>query len=374
MKRIILAAALMLACGDGAISDETPTMGVSREGIPIVCKPPRADELRFSGYAGYDPAGCTKSERMADVKPWADEEDEVIVEIGKAEQPITVQSGTEAATQITVNSSGTQITGFKGRCPTDPTWTTARPRIGDCIIPEVVSGLNWSVCPSCYSSTHLTYMKNRMKEAWDVWKFSTSSTCGSSTFTNSLASTASSENTASSNAETNFDNARIPVYPMFGNFVSARMEVDKDFIFARTPIRQGIRYWSWQNAGIAIDHDIVESVKLPQCVSENDPQLDLKLMRAYRWILAHELGHAFGMPHRSAGIMRSASGVACSDLFSAATQAPALTAPDTIERLIVNSMKNSSGFDVIFATGTTGCGTASGAITSTPDDESVVNF
>lgn len=371
MKRIIIATLLALGtgCGDAPVEQ---TYGLSHEGIEIACSGLEPGEERFRTLPGYDDTGCTKSERMFNVTPWADEADQAVTDLGEAKLPISVANGTDAATRITVNGSS-QISGFQGKCPVDFGWTTAQPVIANCIIPEVVNALQWAVCPTCWDPLFTVYLRNRMKEAWDVWRNGTTSTCGSTTYTSHVRTTATSEKTNLPTPQENYDAARIVVYPMFGEFVTARMGVDKDLVFARTPIRNGIRYYSWQYAAIQIDTQFLEGVKYANCVSATDPQGALKLQRGYRWVIAHEIGHGFGMPHRSTGIMRSSANVTCGELFSAASTAPALSAPSSVERLIVNALNDSGGFSVLNPGAN--CGDANPiSSTTVPDDESVVAF
>lgn len=386
MKRwILLCAAIgaMLGCGaeDTPLASDGPTYdmpphgimrGVNNEGQEIDCTPLEPGEERFASFEGYNPDGCSRTERMWHVRPWQDDAHDS--EYAELEQPITVHGGFDAAVKITVNGSQ-QITGFGGSCPVDLTWTTARPLLGNCLIPDQPSNIDWAVCPSCYSTSHLNYMKARMKEAWDVWRHvPTVNDCAGVPRTTSVRATNSSQETSFATPEENYDNAKIVIYPVTGisaNFPGARMGVDKDFVIARTPIRNGIRYYSWQYAALEVDHGVIESVKLPDCVSATDPLRDSKLASAYTFILAHELGHAWGMPHLSSGIMLRGSLQQCSDVFSTDIN-KARNKPSGYERIVFANLRDSSGFSL--SPDTPSCGGGVTPRNDTPDDLKVVNF
>jgi hypothetical protein len=388
IKATLLAALLALGCS-GDPEDIGTTMatphgevtiigrGLNNQGEEIDCTALEPGEGKFTGHDGYDPAGCSRTERMWNVRPWRDDDDgwgpETDGDFAQLEQPITVHGGTDAATKIFVNGSQ-QITGFGGNCPVDFTWTTARPVIANCLIPDTPSAIDWAVCPDCYSSANLNYMKARMSEAWDVWRRQpTVADCAGVNRTTSVKATSNSQETSFSTPNENYDNAKIVVYPVTGisaQFPGARMGIDKDFLTARTPIRNGIRYYSWSFAALEVDHSVIENVKLPDCVSATDVNRLSKLASAYTFILAHELGHAWGMPHLTTGLMRRGSMQQCSDVFNVDINV-ARNMPSGFERIVFANLKDSSGFSV--SADTASCG--AGSITSdSPDDLKVVNF
>ncbi len=382
---LLILALAALACGDVEHPPIQPWTGVL-PASPLPDPVYRADgceevdsfEAPHVGKPGYNFDGCTKSDRMAWVAPFADDDDwGEPTDIGQAEQPITVLNAFKAATPISVNSSQ-QITGFLGGpCPVKLNWTTAEALRGNCLIPNRVAGINYKVCPSCYSSDNAGFVNARMIQAWGVW--SRPVTCNGVTVTPQIADKFNAELNTFATAEENYDNARIVIFPTSGLFAGARMGVDKDFLVGKTPVRSGIRYWGWDYASLEIDHQVIESIKLPVCVSATDPQLDRKMKNGYTWILAHELGHAWGMGHASLGIMRRGSVTPCTEVFSGASPAtdpPALSAAITSERLVAASMRDSSGFSTIpVATGVTGCSEdLSTVVSGVPDDQSVVAF
>jgi hypothetical protein len=353
--------------------------GQNAEGQEIECTGVEPGEERFTGFDGYNPAGCSRTERMADVRPWQNEDGghqgQHEEELAQVQQPITVGAHVTNAVAITVNGSQ-QITGFRGECPVDLSWTTNQPLRGNCLIPDVPSAIDWAVCPSCYTQEMRDFMRFRMFDAWDVWRRTPTQTAcaGTSnavTRTTSIKSTNSSEEKSFSSSTENYDNAKIVVYPVSGIFAGARMGVDKDFLLTRTPIRNGIRYHSWQYAALEVDHQIIESVKLPDCVSATDPQREAKKINGYVFILAHELGHGWGLAHQTTGLMKRGSLQSCSDVFSA-NNSTARNMPSFSERQTFVSLKDSSGFSV--HPDAANCGTPTTPDTSTPDDMAVVNF
>jgi hypothetical protein len=380
--------ALLLALGCGS---EAPEQRQRGQWIGVLPENPmphtqyRADgceevddfEAPHVGKPGYDYDGCTKSDRMAQVAPFEDDysgKPEASGDIGELQQPITVLQGTGSATPISVNSSQ-QITGFlPGGCPVLNGWTTAMPLRGNCLIPNRVAALNYKVCPSCYNSDNAGYVNARMIAAWGAW--SRPITCGGVTVTPQLKDGTLAELFSFPTPQENYDNARILVYPVSGIFAAARMSVDKDFIVGKTPIRNGVRYWGWDYAALEIDHQVVESVKLPACVSETDPKLAQKLKNGYIWILTHELGHAWGMMHTDTGVMRRGPATPCSQVFAEGSTPPVLAAMTVNERMIAASIRDSGGFSVIPPTlpDTPTCNPAGVTVPGVPDDMAVVNF
>lgn len=387
MKRLVqfcaaIGAVLLWGCGDSepTMASNGPTYdmpphgimrGVNSEGQEIDCTPLEPGEERFASFEGYNPDGCSRTERMWHVRPWQDDAHDS--EYAELEQPITVHGGTDAAVRISVNGSQ-QITGFGGNCPQDPTWTTARPLIANCLIPDQPSAIDWAVCPGCYSTGNLNYMRARMTEAWDVWRHRGAvADCNGTVRNTSIRATNSSQERSFATANENYDNAKIVVYPVNGisaAFPGARMGVDKDYLIPRTPIRNGIRYWSWQNAALEVDHGVIESVKLNDCVSASDPNRASKLASAYTFILAHELGHAWGMPHLGSGIMQRGSLQLCSEVF-AVDPAVARNKPSGYERIVFANLRDSSGFAL--SPDTQDCATSS-LFNDRPDDLAVVSF
>lgn len=335
-------------------------------------------EAPYVGKPGYNFDGCTKTDRMAQVSPFGDdfgsEQPESSSDLGELGQAITVLNGTGSASPITVNSSN-QITGFlAGGCPVLNGWTTAMPLRGNCLIPNRVAALNYKVCPSCYNANDGAFVNLMMINAWGAW--SRPITCGGVTVTPQLKDKFAAELNAFVDPEESYDNARIPVYPTSGLFAAARMGVDKDFIVPKTPVRNGVRYWGWDYAGIEIDHQVIEGVKMPACVSTTDPLLEQKLKNGYIYILTHELGHAWGMPHTDIGVMRRGQSTPCAEVFAAGSTPPVYAALTVSERMIAASLRDSSGFSVIPPTipNTPACNPPQLTVSGVPDDLAVVSF
>lgn len=393
ITRMLCAAIALLAFGCGGPAEDQPPEMVSQIFGPDTAPPPVRDENGCTGVdeyeaphvgkPGYNFDGCTKTERMAKVKPWGDEDDgwepaEPESDVAQLEQPISVLTGPGAGGPVSVNAAGNQITGFiAGGCPTKLNWTTAEPIRGNCVIPNRVAGITWAICPTCYATADFQYLSEVMRRAWAVWtRPVTCETALGASFTTTPQLNASGETSA-------YSSARIPVFPVPASSpFSARMGVDKDFISAKTPIRLGVRYWGWDYATLEVNHNQIEVKKTKACLDTADPNRDVKVFNAYIWIFAHELGHAMGLPHATVGLMRRSIDVSCEELLSASAApppiTPAMAATTKAERYIVASVRDSSGFAVLDSQ--VGLGTSCSQpastlnLTSIPDDIGVVAF
>lgn len=346
-----LTAWLAFGCGD---REEKATQIVTEDGDTVQCDPTMGPyEPEFVGAPGYDPEGCTLTERMAHVRPFVDEDSEHMGDIdretvggsgdlGKLTQAITVPFGTGLAVKQVAIGSNALKPANPGHCDPDINWTTAQPVRGECLVPFGVARIHWEVFPGYNES--VGYMRNRMKNAWSVW--SRSVTCGGVTRQTPLLASSASEQPLFTTEEDRYNTAAISVFPISDSVEAqfgASTRVTQAIAVARTPIRFGLRYWGWNYLPMAINHNVIEGFKQDACVAANDPQRGTKLQRAYEYIMAHELGHMFGLPHFTFGIMKPSNLTDCSEVFTTNSLA---SKPSNLERILVNGLSDTNGFSV----------------------------
>lgn len=333
--------ATLLALGVGCLDDQRT--GTNEEGTEIQCSDPGEGEARFADAPGYNPDGCSRTERMAKVRPFAD--DEADSELGSAEQPITIGLGSNASTSITVSNGG-KVTGTNGVCRRKPDWIAGQPLVDRCIVPRVASTLNWAVFPDYPHPDDYDYVRARMLEAWAVWRQPVTCTTTDASHTNFTIQSglnATGERLLEADLDLRFSNAIIPVYPVEDNpdnAFAAHTDIDTGAVRTIGPIRFGVQYYTYDFAGIGINHHVIEGIKMDVCVDPGDPIASRRLRNAYIWILAHELGHVFAMPHHDLGIMRKSSLVSCDELFASANTV-VNNAPTKVQRAIVNQLRDS---------------------------------
>jgi hypothetical protein len=373
MKRFIIATLAALSafgCGDQPEPAEVGQFDPSLIGGRWAnssnvtgCSEAGQDELaRFGAAPGYASDGCTRSERMADVRPFTADfglaepgEYEPATELGQLEQPITVANGPGAAVSLTVQFRNGRLSDAKtnGRCKPKVGWTVAEPIQDNCLVPFKVGSVDWSVSPDLYSTGDRNYMRDRMRNAWAVWSrtLTCSGTSGTFQRTTALKPASGSETTGGATNQDNYALSEIPVYPVVDAFnvggFAARTEMDLDVIESFSGAPNGVKYFGWKYSGIAVQHNVVEGTLWPNCVDvPRDANAMAKLANAYNRILAHELGHVWGQGHGSRGIMRPGNQQSCSEVFSASASS-ALDAPTASERLGVNILRDSNGINTI---------------------------
>jgi hypothetical protein len=340
--------ALVFGCGE---PEGKPWQFTTADGDTVQCDSTMGPyEERYVGAPGYDPDGCTLTERMAHVMAFADEESDISGEqnvtpqpmegeLGKLRQPITIPFGLGLAVQ-NFGTGNALRPANPGHCDQLSSWTTALPLRGECLIPNGVSRIHWEVWPGY--GINVQYMRDRMKSAWSAW--SRSITCGGVTKQWPFQSSDNSEQPLFTNENDRYNTAAISVFPVqdgpntqFG----ARTEVGMAIAKPRTPVRFGIRYWGWDYLPIAVNNFVIEGFKLDACVALNDPKRATKLQHAYEYILAHELGHAFGLPHLTVGIMKPSNQTDCSAVYTTDSLISKMSA---VERVVVNQSFDSDGF------------------------------
>ncbi len=333
------------------------------------CDPIGKEEALFVNHQGYNADACSRTDRMSDVMIGLGEEgdpDPATIhlasagDIGTEEQPIKIPGG--IGLPVVFDSRNNLVESFQGgSCPYDVTWTTARPLIGSCLIPNSIDDLNFAVWDGYGppGSSLRNYMIGVVQRAWNAW--SRPATCGSVTLRSHL-KTPGTAMLNSGNIQQDFFLTRIPIYPDNNNTeqtYSARSFLDEATYVAQTPVRNGIRYYGWKDVGIGINHDLIEGVKIEACLSPNDTQRAVKLTNAYVYIVAHELGHLWGLPHMSTSIMRTGSNTTCSQLFPPDGVGPLFSqfVPpiSTGIRFLINDEASQSGFSTDVVTSAAAC-------------------
>ena len=342
------------------------------------CDQPGEPERPYMQDAEYNADGCTRTERMAKVRAFRDMKDpfdasppvgpmpgETNGEYGTARQPINIPFGLGFG--VTVDGFG-NFTGTTGRCNPSSSWTTALPLRGNCVIPKGMNRIHWEVWPG-YDS-NVQYMRARAKNAFAAW--SRSVTYCNQTFTPQLQTAANSEQPLLTNEEDRYATAAVSIYPAIDSEVTmgfmGHAEVDDALAQALTPARNGIRYWAWSYMPIAVNHTVIEGIKADACIGPNDPNRDLRIQRAYEWVLAHEFGHTFGLPHFNSGLMRPGNFQSCEEIYSTQSITSRSAAMTAEERALVADTRDSSGLSV-HNTGTASCGTPLQQLPATSFDD-----
>lgn len=356
MTRLIHALAAMGAALVFAGCEGAEQTQLSNPETGELCDSPGEPEQKYTNDKEYNHDGCTRTERMANVLAFRDMRDSFDNDsaapldedstggLGTTKQPLNIPFGVGWA--VTVDGFG-NVTGSanSGHCTPDSTWTTARPLIGNCIIPKGMNRIHWEVWPG-YGSD-VAYMRDRARAAFAAWSRSVTF-CGK-TFTPQLQSAANSEQPLITTEDERYFTAAVSIFPEFAGQQESflgKTYLDDSFITPKTPIRNGIRYWEWQYMPIGVNHDILEGIKADSCLSPTDPNRVTKVAHATEWVLAHEFGHTFGLPHFNSGIMRPGSFTNCAEIFSTQTIVARSAAMTPEERALVADTRDSSGFSV----------------------------
>lgn len=337
-----LGVALLLGCG--ADFADSPQQRDGAEGYTNgdgewrPCDPISEAEAPYVGAPGWKEA-CNGVERMGDVAVGLplDEGNEALFgapipgadiatengELGQLKQPITVLMG--VGHSVTLNSNG-KITGFNGGCKFNPNWNTSKPLTDTCIIPEKAS-FNWRQCPagndfpSCnIGGANSQYLQERWGNAWNMWRYST--TCNGVTKTPGIQQSSFAMKNDLSTPADNYNTANIPWY--YADTNNARRILGSvnfwdSVLTAKTPVVQGVRYYTFRHASVTINIEGLELIKAPICNFSSATVGTTKfvngLARAYERAMAHELGHVWGLPHRSAGLMKVGPNHTCNEIF-----------------------------------------------------------